>query len=71
MSVKVKEKVHSLKEDLRDVEVNGICGNLAVGWWVHPMKFFGDPGKSYLKFKPSHLTALLPPLRYPLDSTHL
>ena len=46
MSVEVKEKVHDLKQGLKDIEVNGLYGNLAVGWWVHPMKFFGDPGKS-------------------------
>lgn len=43
MSVGVKEKVHGLREGLKEVEPNGIVGTLLVGWWIAPMKFIADP----------------------------
>ena len=40
----MKEKVHGLREGLKEVEPNGIVGTLLVGWWIAPMKFIADPG---------------------------
>lgn len=38
----VKHQLHDLRLDLRRVQVNGLTGNIFL-WWIHPVKFMGDP----------------------------
>ena len=38
MSVKVHDKIYQLRQDVENLQVEGLVGKLVLGWWLYPTK---------------------------------